>query len=278
MADRDEFSIENEASIEMDENKNFLALSPQNSIKALQKVDALTKVVDGAVRLALQRTVAQDWVNMGGKWYLQASGVEKVRSVFGLYFKSMATIKETFADGTYAYITSGTAGCKLLDNLYGETTIQIEGCRSSADQFFSKQAVTDPMDVRRSSYANFTVRAAKALLGFGNYTTADLQAMGVKVGDSTKVTYEKGAEGGVKTGCISEPQAKRLWALCKANSISEIAIKKYLKETYSLDTSKNILRKDYETICNWVEAGGVTQPKRDIQAEIDELMGDEDKG
>ena len=269
-----EFETENMASIEIDENKNFLALSPQNSAKALQKVDALTKVVDGAVRLALQRTCAQDWVNMGGKWYLQASGVEKVRSVFGLYFKSMSTIKEDFGDGTYAYITTGTAGCKLLDNLYGETTVQIEGCRSSADQFFSKQAVTDPMDVRRASYANFTVRAAKALLGFGNYTTADLQAMGVKVGDSTKVTYEKGAEGGVKTGCISAPQGKRLWAICQANSITEPVIKKYLKDKYNINSSAEILRKDYETICNWLEAGGVEQPKRNIQEEIDQLRND----
>jgi hypothetical protein len=256
-----EFNIENEASVEIDENKNFLALSPQNSAKALQKVDALTKVVDGAVRLALQRTVAQDWVNMGGKWYLQASGVEKVRSVFGLYFKNMSTIKEDYPDGNYAYITSGTAGSKLFDNLYGETTVQIEGCRSSSDGFFSKQATTDPMDVRRASYANFTVRAAKALLGFGNYTTEDLKKMGVNTSKITTVTYEKGAEGGGNPDLISKPQAQRLYAMCKQYNVQDAAIKKHLLDRYKVDSSTKIKRSDYQAICDWVEAGGVEQPK-----------------
>jgi hypothetical protein len=256
-----EFNIENEASVEKDENINFLALAPQNSAKAIEKLNTVMEIIDKAKRAALQRTVPQDWVCMGGKYYPQATAVEKIRSIFGLYFVNMSITKEDFQDGNYAFICKGTAGSTFLDKLYGKTTIEIEGCRSSGDQFFSKQAVTDPMDVRKSSYANFQVRAAKALLGLGNYTAEDLKAMGVNVGEITNVKYEKGAEGGVKQGCISEPQAKRLYALCSSNNIPAESIKKYLKDKYNVDSSKDILRKDYEAICNWVQAGGVEQPK-----------------
>ena len=210
MQQKNEFEIENQASVELDENKNFLTLAPQNSIKALEKVQAITKVIDGAVRLALQRTSAQDWISMGGKWYLQASGVEKIRGVFGLYFRDRQSIKEDFPDGSYAYICSGVAGSKLLDSLYGETTIEIEGCRSSKDGFFSSSnKEPDAMDVRKSAYANFQVRAAKALLGFGNYSSQDLINMGVKVNESPKVEYSKGSQGGsVVEGTDKEIQVK----------------------------------------------------------------------
>lgn len=130
MENKNEFEIENVASVDKEDNKNFLALAPQNSAKALEKIQAITNVIDGAVRLALQRTASADWVNMGGKWYLQASGVEKIRGIFGLYFRDRQITREDFPDGGYAYICTGVAGSKLLDSLYGETTIEIEGMRS----------------------------------------------------------------------------------------------------------------------------------------------------
>lgn len=256
MNGKNEYELENVASIDADDNKNFLSLAPQNSVKALEKVDAITKVIDGAVRLALQRTVAVDWVSMGGKWYLQASGVEKIRSVFGLYFRDRKIVKEDFQDGSYAYICSGTAGSKLLDSLYGETTIEVEGMRSSKDGFFSSNnREPDPMDVRKSAYANFTVRAAKALLGFGNYATEDLLKMGVKVNQSAKVDYAKGAEGGGNTALISEAQRKRLFAICKSSGLGEAPLKEYLQAHFKIDSTSKILRKDYEAICNWAEKG-----------------------
>ena len=260
MNGKNEFEVENVASVDTEENKNFLTLAPQNSIKALEKVQAITKVIDGAVRLALQRTSAQDWVSMGGKWYLQATGVEKIRGVFGLYFRDRSITREDFPDGTYAYICNGTAGSKLLDSLYGETTVEIEGMRSSKDGFFSaNNRQPDAMDVRKAAYANFTVRAAKALLGFGNYSSNDLAGMGVKVNEATKVDYQKGSEGGGNTDLISEPQRKRLFAICKSSGLPEATLKEYLQKNYSIDSTTKIKRADYQAICDFAEAAKAGQ-------------------
>lgn len=251
----DEFEKENLASVEVEENKNFLTLAPENSIKALQKVEAISKTIDGATRLALQRTHAQDWVKMGEKYYLQASGVEKIRGVFGLYFRDRKIIREDFPDGGYAYICTGLAGSKFLDGLYGETTIEIEGSRSAKDTFFTgNNREPDPMDVRKAAYANFQVRAAKALLGLGNYTEKDLVQMGVNISKVAKVDYQKGAEGGGKTNLISEAQRKRLFALCKENNVSDSDVKAYLKEKFKIDSTSKIKRSDYEEICNWAQS------------------------
>lgn len=266
MEKENEYELENIASVDTDENKHFLSLAPQNSSRALEKVDSITKVIDGAVRLALQRTVGVDWVNMGGKWYLQASGVEKIRSVFGLYFRDRKIVKEDFQDGSYAYICSGTAGSKLLDSLYGETTIEVEGMRSSKDGFFSGKdgnKTPDPMDVRKSAYANFTVRAAKALLGFGNYATEDLLKMGVKINQSAKVEYQKGAEGGGNTALISEAQRKRLFAICKTSGLGEAPLKAYLQKNFKIDSTSKILRSDYEVICSFAEKGELPEIQTD---------------
>ncbi len=257
---KDEYTQENIASVDTEDNSRFLVTAPQSSQKALEKVDAISKVIDGAVRLALQRTVAQDWVCMGGKYYLQATGVEKVRPIFGLYFRDRTIVREDFPDGSYAYICAGVAGSKFLDSLYGETTIEIEGMRSSKDGFFSGRdgnKEVDPMDVRKAAFANFTVRAAKALLGFGNYSAEDLARMGVKVSEVSKVDYQKGATGGGQTDKISDAQAKRLFAIARSAKVSDTTLKEYLQKKYGISASSEIKRSDYEAICKWTQDGGL---------------------
>lgn len=283
MSEENEFEIENKASIDIkqeESNKGFLTTAPQNAQKALEKIDNITKILDSSIRLSLQRTYAQDWVKMGDKYYLQASGVEKIRGIFGIYFRDRETVKEVFkeenADGTlreyYAYITTGKAGSKLLDSLYGEATIEIEGIRSSIDPFFTaKGRSPDPMDVRKASFANFQVRAVKALLGLGNYTAKDLQKFGVTVSEVTEVKYEKGAEGGGNPDVISDPQRKRLFAICKAKTLSTENLKVYLKQKFKIDSTEAIKRKDYEAICTAVESGSVFSSLMDGEREPGEI-------
>ncbi len=58
-----------------------------------------------------------------------------------------------------------------------------------------------------------------------------------------------------QSGVISLPQAKRLYALVKQSGMDEHAVGEYLKR-FGYVSSKQILRKDYDTICKWVQAGG----------------------
>ena len=53
---------------------------------------------------------------------------------------------------------------------------------------------------------------------------------------------------------ISEAQAKRLFALSHEYGVSLDSLKEYLKGHYGIDSSKQIKKSDYDTICQWVES------------------------
>lgn len=234
-----------------------------DSGKVIQRVQAITKAIDGAVKVSLQRTNVSDWVKMGDKYYLQASGCQKIRAVWGIYFRDKDIVKEDYPDGSYGYYVTGKVGAQLLDRFYGkEITIEADGGRSSKDPFFTGKdgmKQPDPMDVRKAAVSNFEARAITSFLGLKNFTAQDLINNGIPVDKVTKVEYQKGAEGGGNTAVISEAQRKRLFAICNANKVSEPMVKEYLAKHYKIDSTSKILRADYEKICAWAEKGGVSE-------------------
>lgn len=242
-----------------------VALQPWevDSGKVLTAIQGVTTALDGAVKISLQRTNANDWVKMGEKFYLQASGCQKIRSVWGIYFRNKEVVREEYPDGGFGYYVTGLVGSAVLDRLYGkEVTIEADGGRSSNDGFFSGRdgkKYVDPMDVRKAAISNFEARAIANFLGLKNFTASDLQRNGIKLDGVSKVEYAKGAEGGGNVSLISDAQRKRLFAICKSKNISEEAIKGYLIVKLNIDSTSKIERKDYEAICNWAEAGGVEE-------------------
>jgi len=52
---------------------------------------------------------------------------------------------------------------------------------------------------------------------------------------------------------ISEPQQKRLFALCKESGVSNETLKKHLAESFHIDSTKLITKDDYTDICTWVQ-------------------------
>ena len=52
---------------------------------------------------------------------------------------------------------------------------------------------------------------------------------------------------------ISEAQRKRLYAIYKGAGKSDDEVKVHLHEKYKVESSKEILKKDYEEICKWAE-------------------------
>lgn len=242
---------------------DLIALRPEeiDSGAVIRRAEALVKALDGAIKVSLQRTNAQDWVAMGGKFYLQATGCQKIRSVFGIYFRDKSCTKEDYPDGGYGYFVTGLVGSAVLDKLYGkEVTIEADGGRSSNDPFFTKGGrIPDPQDVRKAALSNFEARAISNFLGLKNFTADDLTRNGIAVSQVQKVDYSKGAEGGGDTSVISEAQARRLFALARTAKCPEEILREHLKTKYNLDSTSKILRKDYSAICAWVERGGVEE-------------------
>lgn len=62
---------------------------------------------------------------------------------------------------------------------------------------------------------------------------------------------------------ISEAQRKRLFAIANQVRIPQDDLKKYLKEQYRIDSSRDILKTDYEEICKWVESQALPSPSRE---------------
>ena len=58
---------------------------------------------------------------------------------------------------------------------------------------------------------------------------------------------------------ISTPQAKRLFAMAREHGVDADKLKDFIFQRFNYVSSKDVLRKDYEEICNWVCGGGRMQ-------------------
>ncbi len=232
-----------------------------DSQKAIARISAISNVLGGCTKVSIQRTNPKDWVMMGESFYLQATGAQKIRPIWGIYYRNRLVTKEAYPDGSYSYIVTGEVGSKVLDQLYGEVTIEIDGGRSSTDKFFHKHdREPDPMDIRKAALANWEARAVTALLGLKNMSQEDLQKNGINIGGVAKVDYQKGAMGGGKSDVlISQAQEGRLLAIAKANGVDNTKLNNHIFTKYFTDSTAQIKRSDYPAIVSWAEAGGQTR-------------------
>ena len=236
------------------------------AVKTAQETMELVKQIK---ILAIKQTNKHDWVDMGGKPYLQSSGAEKIARLFGISWKIIEHKREDKQDekgAYYIYIYKG-------EFTMGGKTIEVIGTCSQRDRFFGKDKNTetgfkaaadvDITNVMKKANTNMINRGITTLLGIRNLTWEEVNAGGVEQNQISKVTYAAGGAGG---GKISDAQAKRLYAIVKKNGLSNEIMQKYLKDNFKIDNSKDIDKKDYETICNWV----IEQGKNDaIEDDID---------
>jgi hypothetical protein len=61
---------------------------------------------------------------------------------------------------------------------------------------------------------------------------------------------------GTAVAVITEPQRKRLWALCKEHEVEADRLKDFLFQKFAFAHSKDIRRDCYELVCAWIVAGG----------------------
>ena len=236
-----------------------------DSQKAIARISAIAQVIDGCAKASIQRTNASDWVKMGKGYYLQASGAQKIRPIWGIYMRERRVTREINADGSYGYLVTGLVGSKVLDQLYGEVTVEIDGGRSSNDPFFVKgNREPDPLDVRKAALANWEARAITALLGLKNLNAEDLAHNGVKVDAILGVDYANGAEGGGNPTIISDGQRKRLFAIGRDAKVADETVKELLAR-YGWTSSSQITRDKYEEVCLVVQGGPAAVAKQIVK-------------
>ena len=237
-----------------------------DSQKAIARIGAIAQVIDGCAKASIQRTNAGDWIKMGKGYYLQASGAQKIRGVWGIYMRDRHVTKEVNPDGSYGFLVTGVVGSKVLDQLYGEVTIEIDGGRSSNDPFFTKNnrdGSVDPLDVRKAALSNWEARAVTALLGLKNLNAEDLARNGVKVEAIVGVDYAKGAEGGGNTAVISQPQISRMMAIARESRVAEETVNELIHR-YGFASRGDVTRAKYDEIVMIIKGGPAAVAKQII--------------
>lgn len=233
--------------------------------EASKRVEILRKVLG----VAIKRTNPTDWVNQQGKPYLTASGAEKIAPLFGVKMDNLSDRRDEREDDKgkhYIY----TLQARFV---WRGGSIEAIGTCSSRDKFFSWDSTkreykvlseVDETNIKKAAYSNLLVNGITRVLGIRNLTWADLEAFGIKQSDTAKVEYQKGTSGGaVSSDTITEPQQKRIYALCKNVGWLEAEFKEWLKSEYNYDSTSKIKKAQYDDLCRKaVELkGGVYESK-----------------
>jgi len=170
-------------------DENIIAIAEQ----AEKRLDALQKIKE----IALKVTNYGDWVNEGGKPYLQGSGAQKIARVFGVSWRVNTPVEDDLGGGHYLIRYTGEFA--LSGAVITET-----GSRSSKDPFFSRSkgrdlpaSEIDKGNVMKAAYTNLLGRGIQTLIGLRNLTWADLEKYaGIKQGSVGSVPYGKSTQPG----------------------------------------------------------------------------------
>lgn len=174
----------------VDENIVDIAAHAEERLAALDKIK----------KVALLLTNRHDWVDEGGKPYLQGSGAEKVARLFGVSWRIFEPNEEDIGQGHYIITYKG-------EFALGGAIITAIGTRSSKDGFFKKYKYAgderielppseiDKGDVKKSAYTNLIANGITRLLGIRNLTYEDLEKYaGIKRDQVSTVEYKKGGK------------------------------------------------------------------------------------
>lgn len=177
------------------------ALADDTLLQVAERAEKRIEAVNKIKMLALRVTNQHDWVDQGGKPYLQASGGEKVARLFGISWTISEPIFETDEGGHFSYTYKGTF------TLSG-ASIEAVGTRSSKDPFFKKYSYPkdengngvktelppseiDKGDLKKAAFTNLIGNGITRLLGIRNLTWDDLQAANITKEGVNKVDYKK---------------------------------------------------------------------------------------
>ena len=186
----------------------------------------------------------------------------RISSVFGVSFVNTIRKKVEGSDKNGSWYRWEVEG----DVVFNGNTIRTWGAFGTRDKFFGRENKEwkDTADCNEKDIIQAAIRAqrkegVKMHFGLHHFPVEDLKLAGVKVDYAGSYTF--GSKEGAQTTSpdkISEPQAKRLFAICSTAKKTPEQLKSYIQQNYKIDHTKDIMKKDYETICTWA---GKTEAK-----------------
>ena len=205
------------------------------------------------------------WLNHGTReqpvYYLQSPGAEALMGPLGISFGDLRYRREEREDEKgffYVWWCEGEAISKTL-----QKSGHYIGYCDSRDAFFNARKSWTPEtgegDIRKSAFSNWTVNAVTRLAGLRKPRPESLLAAGLDLTKIPAVDYSGRKTVETEGDVISEPQRKRLWAICKTAGVSEVALKDFLA-LGGYSSTAAIKKRDYDRICAW--AGGKEEAER----------------
>ena len=158
---------------------------------AEKRVEAVRKILQAALRL----TNYQDWVDMGGRPYLTATGAEKLGAQFQISILDLQVEENERQDKKGKWIEFVAKARFRM----GEREIEAVGTCSTRTKFFGfvrgelkELEEVDLPSVRKAAISNCKRSGILTLLGLRSPTYEDLKAAGIPIEKIPRVEYKKG--------------------------------------------------------------------------------------
>ena len=169
-----------------------VVMTSDNLIEMATMAERRIQAVKRIKAAALKVTNINDWIDQNGNPYLQVSGAEKIRALFGISWRIDPPKIDRKEDGHYTYSYKGYFSM-------GSASIEFEGSRGSKDPFFSRSHDEDippseinEADVKKSALTNTIGNGITRILGIRNLTWEEVEiALGIKREDAKKIDYGK---------------------------------------------------------------------------------------
>lgn len=164
---------------------------------AVQNAEKFVELQSKIRQMAVKVTSIFDWIDEGGKPYLQEQGAQKIAMCFGISIQNVSCETDHNKDSKGDYIVYNYNGEAVWQ---GRVTPQLGTC-SSRDKFFGRRkgellplTEVNLPDVRKKAYTNMLNRAIKSCLGL-SYTWAEIETA-----SENRITQQKIAESGNAVG------------------------------------------------------------------------------
>lgn len=167
---------------------------------ALRVAERNEKLARKIKLLAIKQTNPSDWVDQGGKPYLQASGAEKIARLFGISWRICEGFpkKEMTNDENGSYYIYSCQG----EFEMGGKTIEVLGTCSQKDKFFGMKkggemrplSEVDETNIVRKAVTNMEVNGITRMLGIRNLTWEEVKEGGVDQKRTNSVSYKSNSK------------------------------------------------------------------------------------
>lgn len=196
----------NEIELQRDHELIVSPLESDKLISIAESAERRAEAIKKIKRQALRITNESDWVDQGGKPYIQASGAEKIARLFGISWRFIGEPQRFDEEnGHFRFDVS-------MEFIMGNSSVEVRGSRSSKDTFFTTRyrwdekakerlkielppSEIDKADVMKSAITNAIGNGISRILGIRNLTWEDLREVGLDPSKISKVEYPSSLKG-----------------------------------------------------------------------------------